>query len=112
MPASELLGRPVFDHTGRRIGLVTDLRCVKEAGPHSSWGVLRLDALVVDERQLAPRLGYDRHQRSPALLRGLLRRLHGHAIVGAMVRCGLLVRTGRPIERSRSPMTPPRIHQS
>jgi sporulation protein YlmC with PRC-barrel domain len=81
MRASELLGRPVFDHTGRRIGLVTDLRCVKEAGPHSSWGVLRLDALVVDERQLAARLGYDRHQRSPAPLGGLLRRLHGQGIV-------------------------------
>jgi sporulation protein YlmC with PRC-barrel domain len=81
MRASELLGRPVFDHTGRRIGLVTDLRCIKEAGPHSSWGVLRLDALLVNERQLTTRLGYGRHQRSPALLRGVLRRLPGPEVI-------------------------------
>jgi hypothetical protein len=81
MRASELLGRPVFDAAGRRIGLVTDLRCIKEAGPDGIWGVLRLDALVVHERQLGARLGYDRHQRSPALLRGLFRRLHGQATV-------------------------------
>jgi hypothetical protein len=81
MRASELLGRPVLDAGGRRLGVVTDLRCVKEAAPDGAWGVLRLDALVVDERQLGSRLGYDRHQRSPALLRGLLRRLHGHATV-------------------------------
>lgn len=81
MRASELLGRPVFDHTGRRIGLVTDLRCSKEAGPHSSWGVLRLDALLVNERQLGARLGYARHQRSPALLGGVLRRLPGRGVI-------------------------------
>ena len=81
MRASELLGRPVFDATGRRIGLVTDLRCVKEAGAGGAWGVLRLDALVVDERRLGSRLGYDRHQRSPAPVRLLMRRLHGRATV-------------------------------
>ncbi|HEY6748917.1 MAG TPA: PRC-barrel domain-containing protein [Mycobacteriales bacterium] len=81
MRAGELLGRPVFDHTGRRIGLVADLRCVQEAGPHSSWGVLRLDALVVTERRVTPRLGYGRHQRSPALLRGVLRGLPGQLVV-------------------------------
>jgi hypothetical protein len=77
MRAGELLGRPVFDAGGRRIGSVTDLRCVKEAAPGGAWGVLRLDALIVDQRRLGSRLGYDRHQRSPALLRGVLRGLHG-----------------------------------
>jgi hypothetical protein len=81
MRASDLLGRPVIDVDGRRVGVVTDLRCVKEAAPDGAWGVLRLDALVVDERQLGARLGYDRHQRSPALLGGLMRRLHGRATV-------------------------------
>ena len=81
MRASDLLGRPVLDATGRRIGLVTDLRCVKEAGPDAAWGVLRLESLVVDERQIGSRLGYDRHQRSPALLRGVMRRLHGRSTV-------------------------------
>ena len=81
MRAGELLGRPVLDATGRRVGLVTDLRCVKEAAPDGSWGLLRLESLVVDERQVGSRLGYDRHQRSPALLRGIMRRLHGRSTV-------------------------------
>ena len=42
---------------------------------------LRLESLVVDERQIGSRLGYDRHQRSPALLRGIMRRLHGRSTV-------------------------------
>jgi sporulation protein YlmC with PRC-barrel domain len=81
MRAGELLGRPVYDAGGRRIGRVTDLRCVKETGAGDAWGVLRLDALVVNQRQIGARLGYDRHQRRPALLRGVLRRLHGAATV-------------------------------
>jgi hypothetical protein len=81
MRASELLGRPVLDAAGPRIGLVADLRCVKEAAPDGAWGVLRLDALVVDRRQVGSRLGYDRHQRSPVLLRGLVRGLHGRTTV-------------------------------
>ena len=44
-------------------------------------GVLRLESLVVDERQIGSRLGYDRHQRSPAPLRGIMRRLHGRSTV-------------------------------
>jgi hypothetical protein len=81
MRASELLGRHVFDAAGRRIGLVADLRCVKEAGRNGGWGVLRLDALIVNERQVGARLGYDRHQRSPALLRRVIRALHGRTTV-------------------------------
>jgi hypothetical protein len=71
----------VLDPAGRRIGLVTDLRCAKEAAAGSAWAVLRLDALIVDERQVGARLGYNRHQRSPALLRGLVRGLHGRTTV-------------------------------
>jgi hypothetical protein len=81
MRASDLLGRTVLDPAGRRIGVVTDLRCVREAAPDGSWAVLRLDSLVVNRRRIGARLGYDRHQRSPALLRGLLRRLNGRATV-------------------------------
>jgi hypothetical protein len=81
MRASELIGLPVLDAAGHRIGVVTDLRCVKEPGPGGAWGVLTLQALVVDRRRVGSRLGYDRHQRSPALLRGLARRLHGQATV-------------------------------
>ena len=43
--------------------------------------MLRLELLVVDERQIGSRLGYDRHQRSPAMLRGIMRRLHGRSTV-------------------------------
>jgi hypothetical protein len=79
MRATELLGQPVHDSTGHRIGRVTDLRCVREAAPGGAWGVLQVQSLVVGRRQVGARLGYDRHQRSPALLRVLLRRLHGRA---------------------------------
>lgn len=81
MRASELIGRPVLDGSGRRIGLVTDLRCVREPAPNGQWGLLRLDALVIGRRQAGARLGYDRHQRAPALVRGLARRIHGRATV-------------------------------
>jgi hypothetical protein len=81
MRASDLIGRPVLDSSGRRLGLVTDLRCVREPAPGGQWGLLRLDALVVGRRPAGARLGYDRHQRSPMLVRGLMRRMHGEATV-------------------------------
>jgi hypothetical protein len=81
MRASDLIGRPVLDGAGQRMGLVTDLRCVREAAPDGQWGLLRLDALVVGRRQAGARLGYDRHQRSPTLIRGLIRRAYGQATV-------------------------------
>src|SRR5689334_15241224 len=81
MRASELIGLPVFDSAGRRIGLVADLRCTKEAGAGGAWGVLRLESLVVDRRRLGSRLGYDRHERSPALIRFIVRRVHGRSAV-------------------------------
>jgi hypothetical protein len=33
MRASDLLGRPVIDAAGHRVGVVTDRRCIKEAAP-------------------------------------------------------------------------------
>jgi hypothetical protein len=83
MRASELLGLPVFDPAGSRIGLVADLRCTKEAAPGAAWGLLRLESLVVDRRRAGARLGYDRQERSPALIRGIIRRLHGQSTIVA-----------------------------
>lgn len=83
MRAGELLGLPVLDSAGRRMGIVVDLRCGKQAAPDGAWGRLRLESLVVDERRVGSRLGYDRHERSPALVRGIMRRLHGRSTVVA-----------------------------
>ena len=81
MRASELLGLPVLHSAGRRIGLVADLRCAKEAAPDGSWGQLRVESLVVDRRRIGSRLGYDRQERSPALIRVIIRRLHGRSTI-------------------------------
>ncbi len=74
MRLNELLGRPVVDATGARIGGVADVRLVQD-GPllPSMNSALRLDGLIVVERHTTQLLGYERHV-GPALLRWLVHR--------------------------------------
>ncbi|MFI5734929.1 hypothetical protein ACIA49_32750 [Kribbella sp. NPDC051587] len=73
MRLNELLGRSVLDRDGQRIGGVADVRLVQD-GPLPAGGsqaALRVDGLIVVERQVTQLFGYERHV-GPALLRALV----------------------------------------
>jgi hypothetical protein len=77
MRASELIGRDVIDRTGRRVGVVTDLRCVQDGPLRGAMAAPRLVALLVRSRHTGALLGYHRPaQRGPWLIRVLVERLH------------------------------------
>jgi len=77
MRASDLLGRPVLDRDGQRIGIITDLRCVQDGPLRGSMAAPRVHALIVSRRHTGSLLGYDRReQQGPWLLRTIIRRLH------------------------------------
>jgi PRC-barrel domain protein len=80
MRASDLIGRPVVDGAGTRIGLVRDLLCVQDGPPRGQMATFRVDTLVVSPRATGAYLGYHRRQqRGPWLVRVLIERLHRHA---------------------------------
>jgi sporulation protein YlmC with PRC-barrel domain len=77
MRASDLLGREVVDRDGRRLGVVTDLRCVLDGPLRGAMCAPRVEALLVSPRQTGSLLGYDRNeQQGPWMLRVLVRLLH------------------------------------
>jgi hypothetical protein len=79
MKASDLLGRPVLDATGDRLGYVTDLRCVQDGPLRGVMCAPRIHAILVSRRHVGSLLGYDRReQQGPWLIRVIVRRLHRH----------------------------------
>jgi hypothetical protein len=73
MRLNELLGRSVIDRHGERIGGVADVRLVQDGPlpPGGGQAALRVDGLIVVERQVTQLFGYERHV-GPALLRALV----------------------------------------
>ncbi len=72
MRLSDLLGAPVVDRDGRRVGRVIDVRLVQDGPVQFPYGAaLRLDGLIVGERSGSRLLGYERDVR-PAPLRWLV----------------------------------------
>jgi hypothetical protein len=83
MQMSELLGRPVVDVDGQRIGRVSDIRLVQDGPYLEGFGdALRLDALVVGRGGVASRLGFVRGGvRGPWPLRAMAAALEGRALL-------------------------------
>ena len=75
MLLSELLGIPVVDEDGGRVGVVHDVVAVQDGPILGSFGAaLRVDALVVGRRGLWARLGLSAaHVRGPAAIVRLTR---------------------------------------
>jgi len=76
MRLSDLLASTVFDHDGRAIGRVRDVRLVQD-GPlvDGTQAAFRVDAILTGGGMIGTRIGYDRGQvRGPALLRWLFSR--------------------------------------
>ncbi|HVQ91330.1 MAG TPA: PRC-barrel domain-containing protein [Mycobacteriales bacterium] len=81
MRASDLIGADVLDRDGRRLGVVTDLRCVQDGPLRGAMATPRVAALLVSRRHTGSLLGYDRRdQQGPWLIRRIVRRLHRHLL--------------------------------
>jgi hypothetical protein len=81
MLMSDVMGSPVVDADGTRLGVVTDVRLVQDGPYIEGFGnALRLDGLVIGRAGIANRLGYARGGvRGPWLLRRLAFALEGRA---------------------------------
>jgi sporulation protein YlmC with PRC-barrel domain len=101
MRLNELLGRDVVDANGAVIGHVADVRLVQD-GPlqPSMQAALRVDGLIVVEKNSTRLLGYERHV-GPALIRWLVHRRLGEvwyapwADVGQLTDGRIEIRAGR-----------------
>lgn len=77
MRASELLGAEVRTVDGRRLGVVSGLRCTLDGATEGPTPAPRVRALVVSGRHMGAALGYQQEgQRGPWLVRALVRALH------------------------------------
>jgi hypothetical protein len=83
MQMSDVMGRPVADADGARVGKVADVRLVQDGPFVEGFGNgLRVDALVVGRGGVASRLGYVRGGvRGPWLLKVLAAALEGRAFL-------------------------------
>jgi hypothetical protein len=82
MRASELIGLDVLDAGGRRLGMVSDLRCVQDGPLRGGMYAPRIDALVISQARIGALLGYDRReQQGPWLIRVIVRSLHRNLMV-------------------------------
>ena len=102
MRAGELLGAEVLAPDGRRLGVVSDLRCTLDGPSDGPTPAPRVRALVVTGRHVGASLGYQQEgQRGPWLVRRLVRALHRGA---RLVDVDLVDRLdGRTIRLSRDP---------
>jgi sporulation protein YlmC with PRC-barrel domain len=76
MRATELLGAPVVDPDGRRLGQVLDVRLVQDGPLLGADCALRIEGLVVGPGSGGSHLGYDRAGvRGPALIAWLSHRM-------------------------------------
>ena len=74
MILSDLLGNPVFDGSGRRLGQVVDARFVLDGPPDGSLAAARLHGLVVSPHAHTSFDGYERTGvDAPALIARFLR---------------------------------------
>ncbi len=73
MRLNDLLGRPVTDRHGHRIGGVADVRLIQDGPlpPGGSQAALRVDGLIIVERRATQLFGYERRV-GPALLRAIV----------------------------------------
>jgi hypothetical protein len=79
MRAGELLGAEVRTPEGRRIGVVTGLRCTLDGPSGGPTPAPRVRTLVVTVRGVGASLGYQQEgQRGPWLVRAAIRALHRH----------------------------------
>jgi hypothetical protein len=78
MRAADLIGCEVRDHSGARVGVITDIRCVQDGPLRGTQAALRVDALLVSRRHTGSVLGYDRRRQGPLLLRLIIGWLHRH----------------------------------
>jgi hypothetical protein len=82
MRASDLIGQEVYDAAAKRVGVVTDLRCVQDGPLRGSMQAPRIAALIISARHTGSLLGYDRRsQQGPWLIRIIIRFLHRHALL-------------------------------
>lgn len=82
MKASDLIGRPVFDDGGRRVGVVTDLRCVQDGPLRGAMAAPRVRQVIISPHRTGSLLGYDRReQQGPWLIRRIVRWLHRDLLV-------------------------------
>lgn len=82
MKASDIIGRPVLDSAGRRLGVVTDLRCIQDGPLRGAMAAPRVHQVVVSPRRVGSMLGYDRReQQGPWLIRLVVRWLHRDLVV-------------------------------
>ena len=82
MKASDLIGQPVVDATGRRVGVVTDLRCVQDGPLRGAMAAPRVRSVVVSRRRAGSMLGYNRPgQQGPWLVRLIVRWLHRDLLI-------------------------------
>jgi hypothetical protein len=82
MRASDLIGQDVIAHDGRKLGIVTDLRCVQDGPLRGAMRAPRVNALIVSARHTGSLLGYDRRgQLGPWMIRAIVKRLHRHLVV-------------------------------
>jgi sporulation protein YlmC with PRC-barrel domain len=81
MRASDLIGADVTDAAGRRLGVVTDIRCVQDGPVRGAMSAPRVSSLLVSRRHTGSLLGYDRRgQQGPWLVRAVVRALHRHLL--------------------------------
>lgn len=82
MRANDLIGQEVLDRDGRRVGLVSDLRCVQDGPLRGAMQAPRIEALLVSTARMGAQLGYDRRdQQGPWLIRVVVRRLHRNLLI-------------------------------
>jgi hypothetical protein len=82
MRASDLIGRPVRDSAGRRVGVVIDLRCVQDGPLRGAMAAPRVRSVVVSRRRVGSMLGYNRPgQQGPWLVRLIVRWLHRDLLI-------------------------------
>jgi hypothetical protein len=75
----DLIGAPVHDRSGRRLGIVTDVRLAPGPGVAGGRAELVTAGLLVDRHRVGGLLGYDRRGRQgPLVVRLVVRYLHRH----------------------------------
>jgi sporulation protein YlmC with PRC-barrel domain len=77
MILSDILGHPVVDADGVRLGTVLDLRFVIDGTPGQLLADARLDGLVVSPRSRRSYLGYERSEvNAPTVINSIVTWLH------------------------------------
>jgi sporulation protein YlmC with PRC-barrel domain len=74
MILTDLLGLPVLDHDGHRLGILADARFTIDGAPGQLLSDARLQGILVGRHKRQAFLGYERtHENAPALIARFLR---------------------------------------